>query len=98
MMTGMGNVKILGSVGRKKHESTSGDCQDSITMLQPGSSASRTSPTIMLVKGVRVCSGFNTQFLIKYSAAVGSRIIANKNAYMDTKTWEKITPSIIEGY
>ena len=52
----------------------------------------------MLVTGVRVRTGFNTKFLIKYDTAIGSRIIANKNAYMDTETWEKITPSIIEGY
>ena len=67
-------------------------------MLQTGSSAGRTGPTIMLVKGMRVRTGFDTKFLIKYGAAIGSRIIANENAYMDTETWEKITPSIIEGY
>ena len=35
---------------------------------------------------------------MKYGAAIGSRIIANKNAYMDTETWLNITPAIIEGY
>ena len=67
-------------------------------MLRTGSAASRTGPTMMLVKSVCVHTGFDTKFLIRYGAAKGSRIIANKNAYMDTKTWEKITPSIIEGY
>ena len=91
-------VKIMGAVGRKKHETTSGDCRDSITMLCTGSAAGRCGPTIFLVKGQRVRQGFNTKFIMKYGAAIGSRIIANKNAYMDTETWLNITPTIIEGY
>ena len=67
-------------------------------MLRTGSAAGRCGPTIFLVKGQRVRQGFTTKFIMKYGAAIGSRIIANKNAYMDTETWLNITPAIIEGY
>ena len=29
---------------------------------------------------------------------LGLELFPTKNTYMDTKTWEKITPAIIEGY
>ena len=60
--------------------------------------SSTTGPTAFLVKGKGVQAEFSTAYLEKFGAAKGSMIIANKNTYMDTETWEEMTPSIICGY
>ena len=44
-------VKVVGSAGKKKHEITSDDSRDSITMFRTGVSSGTTGPTVFLVKG-----------------------------------------------
>ena len=56
-------------------------------MFRTGNAAGGTGPTIFLTKGKRVRSGFTNDFLLKYGAKPGSKIMANANAFMDTKTW-----------
>ena len=98
MMASGGMIKIMGAAGRNKQEITNGDLRDFITMLRTGSSASRTGASIFIVKGTRVREGIDTKYLMDWGAGVGSRIVANENAFMTTERWEKITLSLIEGY
>ena len=43
-------VRIVAAADRKKHETTSDDTRDSITMFRTGASSGVTGPTICLVK------------------------------------------------
>mmetsp|Transcript_15244 Transcript_15244/g.17110 ORF Transcript_15244/g.17110 Transcript_15244/m.17110 type:complete len:229 (+) Transcript_15244:140-826(+) len=67
-------------------------------MLQTGSSAGQTCPSYFIVRGQQLRKGVNTEYLMMWGDSVGSRIVANENAFMNTETLEKLTPSIIEGY
>ena len=58
-------------------------------MFRTGNAAGGTGPTIFLTKGKRVRSGFTNDFLLKYGAKPGSKIMTNTNAFMDTETCEK---------
>ena len=60
-----------------------------ITIFRKGDTAGDTGPTVFITKGDRVRSGFTNDFLIKYVANPGSKIMANTNAFMYTETWEK---------
>ena len=91
-----GVVSIIGAAFCKKHESKIQDCRDSITMFRTGNAAGDTRPTVFLTKGKRVRSGFTNDFLLKYGANPGSKIMANTNAFMDTETWGKMTPELVE--
>ena len=48
-----GNVKIIGSANKKKHEKHLQDSRVSITLVSTGSDAGVTSPTIFALKGQR---------------------------------------------
>ena len=43
-------------------------------------------------------NGYNNKYLVDYGAAERSTIEKNASAFMDTATWEKVTPKIVHGY
>ena len=77
-------VRIVGAAFRKENESKIQDYRYSITMFRTGNTAGDTGPTVFLAKGNRVRSGFTNNFLLKYGAKPGSKIMANTIAFMDT--------------
>ena len=92
-----GVVRIVGAAFSKKHESKIKDCRDLIRVFRTGNTAGDTGPTVFLTKGKRVRSGFTNDFLLKYGAKPGSKIMAYTNAFLDTEIW-KMTPELVEGY
>ena len=94
MASKTGVVRIIGAAAKKKHEAKIQDCRESITMFRTGNAAGDTGPTIFLVKGKKIRSGYRRKgFLVTFGAKTGSEIFANKSAFMDTET-EKKTVSI----
>ena len=92
-----GNVEIVGSVEKKKHEATNMDSRVSITMYRTGSVAGSNGPTAFLLSGVNKRKHFDDAFLKKYGAAEGSTIAMTDSAYMTEESWIKLTPSLCKG-
>ena len=57
-----GNIKIVGSANKKKHEKIIQDSRVSITLVRTGRADGVTGPTIFLLKGVRRNSEFRMNF------------------------------------
>ena len=79
-----GAERIVGAAFRKIHESKTQDCRYYITVFRMGNAAGDNRSTVFLTKGKRVRSGFTNDFLLKYGANPGSKIMANTDAFMDT--------------
>jgi len=92
-----GAVHVIGSVGNRKTEKRTVDSPQSITMYQTGSVAGDTGPTVFLLKGIHKKSGYTDEFLLEHGAKQGSTIIMTENAFMMTKAWEDMAPSICCG-
>jgi len=70
-------------------------------MYYGGDSKGNTGPSIFLIKGKadgKLRNGYNDKYLVDYGAAEGSTIEKNASAFMDTATWEKVTPKVVRGY
>ena len=93
-----GVVRIIGAAFCKKHESKIQDCRDSITMFRTGKADGDTGPTVFLKKGKRVRSGFNNDFLLKYGAKPGLKIMANKKCFYGNRNMVKMSPELLDGY
>ena len=70
-----GNVKIIGSANKKKHEKHLQDSRVSITLVSTGSTAVVAGPTIFVLKGQRRNGLFTDEFLRSKGCALGSTII-----------------------
>jgi len=92
-----GTVRIIGGVGRKKHETKSADSRLSISMYRTGAVAGDTGPTVFLLQGKNKRAYFTDAFLREHGAAEGSTIVMTPTAFMTTESWEEMTPSIIKG-
>ena len=68
----------------------------SITVVQTGSTAGVTGPTIILLKGEKKRQQFTDEFLEKHGLAPGSTIIMTPNAYMTDKAWVLVSKAIAE--
>jgi hypothetical protein len=92
-----GTVRIIGSIGRKKHETKSADSCVSVSMHKTGAVAGDTGPTVFLLQGKNKCANFTNGFLRKNGATEGSTVAMTRVAFMTAEAWEEMTPSIIEG-
>jgi hypothetical protein len=92
-----GTVRIIGSIGRKKHETKSADSCVSVSMHRTGAVAGDTGPTVFLLQGKNKRANFTNGFLCKNGATEGSTVAMTRVAFMTAEAWEEMTPSIIEG-
>ena len=70
-----GNVKIIGSENKKKHEMFLQYSRVSITLVRTGSAAGVTAPTIFLLKGQQRNGLFIDEFLRYKGCMLGPTII-----------------------
>jgi hypothetical protein len=89
-----GDLKILGEVGRKKHERKVADFRASCTMYRTGTPAGSNGPTAFLMKGKQRKAGMTDKFLIKEGCAKGSTIAMTPNAFMTDEAWKEISPKV----
>ena len=92
LMADADGIKIVGEVGRKKHERKGADFRGSLTMFRTGTPAGDNGPTAFIMKGIR--SKYKDKFLIDNGCAEGSTIAMTENAFMTIESWENITPSV----
>ena len=92
-----GDVRIIGSSGRKKHEVKTQDSRVSITMYRTGNIAGTTGPTVFLLEGKHRRVGYTDKWLMDNGAAAGSTIVMTPTAFMTEQAWEAMTPSVIKG-
>eukprot|EP00978_Attheya_sp_CCMP212_P031727 scaffold120920_cov35-Attheya_sp.AAC.1 len=97
MMASAGELSIVGSMDRKKHEKKIADSRVSITLYRTGSVAGSQGPTIALMKGKRRKVGYSDKFLVKKGFAEGSTIIMTPTAFVTEEAWEEMTPFVIKG-
>ena len=98
MACASGEVRVIGSTGKRKHEKKTNDSRDSITMYRTGSVVGATGPTAFLLAGQKIRAGYTEKWLRQHGAADGSTLVMTPTAFMTTEAWERITPSIVRGY
>ena len=92
-----GNISVIGSTGRKKHEKKTCDSRCSITLYRTGSVAGDTGPTLFLLAGKQRREGYTDKFLHDNGAAPGSTVLMTQNAFMTIEAWEAMTPKLCAG-
>ena len=60
-----GKMKIIGEFGRQKHEKRVSDGKASATMYRSGSADENNGPTVFVMAGERVATGYTSEFLTK---------------------------------
>jgi hypothetical protein len=97
MMANDGEVMIVGSTERKKHEKKVADSRISITLYRTGSVAGTQGPTIAVMQGKRRKVGYTDKLLVNKGFAEGSTIIMTPTAFVTEEAWEEMTPFVIKG-
>lgn len=92
-----GDLRIVGEFGQKKHKKVS-DCWSLITIYRTGTLAGSNGPTVFIVKGKRIRSGYMEDFLMEQGAAFGLSIQMTENAFMTKLAWRAMTPKLVVGY
>ena len=92
-----GNLHVIASADKKKHEKLLQDCRCSITLVRTGVIAGTTGPTIFLLKGTKKWKEFTGAFLEKHGCAKGSTIVMTKSAYMTDEAWLLALRAIVRG-
>ena len=87
-----GDVKIVGEFGCMKYEKKVSDCRASAAMHRTRTAGGSNGPTVFLMAGQRVRSGFSNQFLQEEGCEVGSSIQMTKNAFVTEAAWLAMTP------
>ena len=86
-----GELNIIGSNDKPRHDKIFSDSGFSITVLRVGSAAGVNGPVIFLAKGTKVHPRLRGNTLVtKYGLPEGSCVIPNKAAYIDENTWAKV--------
>ena len=91
-------VRVVASAGRGKHQKSTADSRESITMYRTGGVMGDSGPTIFLCRGNKKRRGFTDKFLRENGAAEGSTVIMTPSAFMTTESWEEMTPHVCEGF
>ena len=93
-----GNLKVLGSKDKPRHDKKCSDSRFSITVLQVGSAEGVNGPVIFLTKGTKVQPSIRgTNLVTRYVLSEGSCVIPDKAAYVDDETWEKVVKVLAPG-
>ena len=93
-----GNVNIIGSENKKKHENNLQDSRVSITLVRTGIAAGFTGPTIFVLKGQQCNVLFTDDCLWSKGCALGSTIIMTEKAFMTNKSWAACTEHLMNVY
>jgi hypothetical protein len=93
-----GTVRIVGDRSKSKHEKNCADSRSSITLYRTGFVAGHNGPTAFIMTGKNRRTGYTDKFLMNNGCEEGSTIAMMETAFMTTKAWEEITPSLIQGY
>ena len=92
-----GDVRIIGDAEKKKHEVNNGNSRTSITMYRIGSAAGATGPTAFLPPGKRRREGYDSAFLQRHGAPVGSSIVMTPTGYMTEDAWLEMAEETAAG-
>ena len=92
-----GNLKVLGEVGKKKHEKSVSDYCGSCTMYHTGNATGNDGPTGFLMKGKYKPKYYNESYFMREGCALGSSLHMTKNAFMAEAACEEMTPSMVRG-
>ena len=92
-----GDICVIGATGVNEHKNNVDGSRGYITLYWTRTAYVSTGPTMFLLVGNIPRRGFNSNFIMKYGAAMGSAIIMTDTAYMKTKAWEDMTPKLTEG-
>jgi hypothetical protein len=95
-----GNLHIVGSAEVKKHEKTTQDNRDSVTIVRIGSASDETGPWIFLLKGKKELKKNHPVRNLERNfpgVPAGSKVVMTPNAYMTDEAWIKLTPFIANG-
>jgi hypothetical protein len=83
-------VKIVGSRQKKRHQVTSHDSRDSISMVRLGNAAGTPCPTIYIIDAEYRKSGHSDAWLVSVGNAPGSTVMTNSCGYIDDLTWLRV--------
>jgi hypothetical protein len=97
MSASEGELHIIGSRGKKKHEKNVADSRESITTVRVGSSANGDGPRFFLAKGKEIELETFRHFTVNYTAPPGSKVIMTPNAYMTDEAWMELVPHLCRG-
>ena len=89
-----GKLKILGEVGKRKHEIKVADFRGSATMYRSGNAAGNNGPTVFAMAGVRRKAAYTDEFLENNGGAPGTTIVMTDNAFMTDAAWEEIADKV----
>jgi hypothetical protein len=95
-----GVLRVVGSAIVKKHEKTTQDCRESVTMIRIGSAAGTQGPWIFLVKGKKELDKNSALRNLRASFPMAppfSKVFVTPNAYLTDDCWREITPYIAKG-
>jgi len=95
-----GNVKVIGSIRKRKTEANRDDCRASITSVRSGNAAGNQGPFIFLAKGKKndMHPSLNPKNLESDpNMTPGSYIAMCESAYMTDQVWMEIVPKICAG-
>lgn len=92
-----GQLKVLGSSGKKKHEKNTADSRDSITAVRVGSAIGVDGPRIYLAKGKDIELDAFKDFTKHFPAPPGSCVEMTPSAYMTDDAWKNIGPKLCQG-
>ena len=93
-----GELKVLGSKDKPRHEKQFSDSRFSITVLRVGSVAGINGPAIFLAKGTKLHPSLRgTNLVTRYGFPEVSCVVPNKASYMDDETWAKVVKVVAPG-
>ena len=92
-----GELHIIGSKEKKKHEKNVADSRESITSVRVGSAGNVDGPRFYLAKGKEIEMSAFKDFTKHFPAPEGSRVIMTPNAYMTDDAWVELVPFLCRG-
>ena len=93
-----GELRIIDSNDKPRHDKNCSDSKFSITSLRVGSEAGVNGPVIFLSKGTKVHQRLRgNNFVTKYGFPEGYGLIPNKSSYIGDETWAKVVKVVAPG-
>ena len=99
IMSNEGNLRVIGSSLKKKHEKRVDDLKKSVTVIRIGSAGGSTGPWIFLKEGKGKVTNkcLSPQQLEKNGAPVGSHVVNTPSAYLTNESWLGLVPKLCRG-
>ena len=98
MVARYSSLRVVGSADTLKHEKITDNNRDSISSFRAGSLPGADGPHIYMTKGVKVdMENLRVDFAKKHNAPLRLGVYATPNAYLNDKTWRKMSPAFCKG-